>query len=83
MARHLLLLVGACLCAYLLLAPLAFLGSSAPTRSQSTRGDVAVYGRHGKRGAGGPRHKKVPADIEFEYIPYKRQGKKMDKKKAR
>ena len=87
-------------------APLTFLGTSAPTLPKTTRGDVAVYGRHGKRrriarieqrqnfqigvlrpafvfepmlrrGSGGPRPKKVPHDIDYVYVPYKRQGKKM------
>ncbi|CAK9004245.1 unnamed protein product [Durusdinium trenchii] len=44
------------------------------------RGDVAAYGRHGKRGAGGPRPKKAPRDITWVHVPYKRAGKKMDKK---
>ena len=29
------------------------------------------------RGAGGPRPKKMPRDITYTYVPYKRQGKKM------
>eukprot|EP00438_Fugacium_kawagutii_P016452 Skav207242 [mRNA] locus=scaffold523:416223:420918:- [translate_table: standard] len=65
------------LCATLFLAP-AFVGTSPALRQP--RGDVAVYGRHGKRGGAAPRPKKMPRDINYAYLPYKRAGKKMDKK---
>eukprot|EP00913_Durusdinium_trenchii_P003797 g3516.t1 len=74
--RHFVLVV-LMLCVSLLLAP-TFVGSM--FQQVKERGDVAAYGRHGKRGAGGPRPKKAPRDITWVHVPYKRAGKKMDKK---
>eukprot|EP00434_Breviolum_minutum_P008055 symbB.v1.2.007103.t1/scaffold431.1/size205911/16 len=75
MIRHFVLSV-LLMCASLFLAP-TFVG----TPSVRSNRDVAMYGRQGKRGAGGPRPKKMPRDITYTYVPYKRQGKKMDKKR--
>lgn len=77
MLRHF-VLSALLLCATLFLAP-AFVGSSPSVKG--SRGNVAVNGRQGKRGGAGPRPKKMPRDITYTYVPYKRAGKKMDKKR--
>eukprot|EP00435_Cladocopium_sp_Y103_P011432 s859_g3.t1 len=73
MFRHF-VLSALLLCATLFLAP-AFVGTSPSVRE---RGNVAVNGRQGKRGGAGPRPKKMPRDITYTYVPYKRAGKKME-----
>eukprot|EP00931_Biecheleriopsis_adriatica_P019943 TRINITY_DN1344_c0_g1_i1.p1 TRINITY_DN1344_c0_g1~~TRINITY_DN1344_c0_g1_i1.p1 ORF type:complete len:101 (-),score=19.01 TRINITY_DN1344_c0_g1_i1:86-388(-) len=89
MRQPLLMLPLALLCAFAVftLETSAWIGSGSSgmmTRARTSEASLTSmaghgkYGRSYKKGPSGPRPKKIPNDINFEYIRYSRQGKKTD-----